>query len=225
MIKVIPSGPFSVNTLIVSLEGSDVFVVDPAGCSYTGDENTVDEYLTDLNLNLRAIVLTHGHFDHTCGLKDLKNKYPSVPVLIHKNDSAYLGSESEIEQSKTLSALGMYDFIPFVSKLPFADYFLEDGKTLSQCMNAEDSAFSKWRVIHTPGHTKGSVCIYNEEEKILISGDTVFYHSYGRTDFEGGSERVMQKTLENIYTFIPKDTRLYPGHDTYGFMLKDNLIG
>ena len=119
----------------------------------------------------------------------------------------------------------MYDLIPFVSKLPFADYFLEDGKTLSQCMNVEDSAFSKWRVIHTPGHTKGSVCIYNEKEKVLISGDTVFYHSYGRTDFEGGSERVMQKTLENIYTFLPKDTRLYPGHDTYGFLLKDNLIG
>ena len=176
MIKVIHSGPFSVNTLIVSLEGSDVFVVDPAGCSYTGDEKTVDEYLTGFHLNLKAIVLTHGHFDHTCGLKYLKNKYPSAPVLIHKNDSAYLGSESEIEQSKTLIACGMEDFIPFVSFLPSQDYFLENGKTLSQCMNmnAGTSALSAWRVIHTPGHTKGSVCIYNEKEKVLISGDTVF---------------------------------------------------
>lgn len=97
---------------------------------------------------------------------------------------------------------------------------------LSSVIEAKDpdvaAALSAWKVLHTPGHTEGSVCYYNEKEKILITGDTIFYHSWGRTDFPGGSERKMVKSLERIYSSLPDDVLVYPGHDYAGFALAEN---
>lgn len=85
------------------------------------------------------------------------------------------------------------------------------------------SALKNWIIIHTPGHTPGSVCLYNKEEKVLIAGDTVFYHSWGRTDLPMGSEDKIQESLRKIYQTLPAQTVVYPGHDRYGFRLQDNL--
>lgn len=81
----------------------------------------------------------------------------------------------------------------------------------------------QWKVLHTPGHTKGCVCFYNESEKILLSGDTVFYHSWGRTDLEGGDEGQMMKSLVYIKNNVVPDAKVYPGHDYNGFMLAEGL--
>ena len=126
-----------------------------------------------------------------------------------------------------------------LSELPEPDFLLKDGDTLDSVFKAECVAgaftgdevpdfeavlnsLSHWRVISTPGHTKGSVCFYNESEKALISGDTVFYQSYGRTDLPGGSESQMQKSLAKIFETLPKDVLVYPGHGAYGFELGSN---
>ncbi len=223
------TGPFGVNTYIVKLTGSAVFIVDPAACDFCHDGSKIVDYLKENNLNPVAMIFTHGHFDHVAGINNLKKEYPELPVLIHRNDSEMLDPQKNSSQIDTLKMMGFEDFIPTVSNLWPVDIYLEDGATLDSLLGAyiTDTAclseLSRWKVIHTPGHTPGCVCLYNSSRKILISGDTVFYRSYGRTDLPGGDERQIMLSLKNIYNYIPLDVKVYPGHDYYGFDLKDNV--
>ncbi len=219
--KRIQCGPISANTYIVPLSGSNVFIVDPAASAFSGDEDVIVSFLKENNLNPVAVVLTHGHFDHVSGLLRLKAEYPELPVYIHKEDASYLGENSAVWQEKILGAVGFYSFVKAVSGLPEADGFLEDGKFLSELISCGDEALSLWKVIHTPGHTAGGICLYNEKDRQLISGDTLFYRSWGRTDFFGGSEEVLKKSLELIFTTIPKDATIFSGHDSLEFKLED----
>jgi len=224
---IIHTGLLSVNTLIVPLVDNKVFIVDPASCSYSQDENVIINYLNDNNLVPIAVILTHGHFDHISGLPILRKNFPSIPILINEKDSKMIGENSEVEQSSSLMRMGLYNFIPYVSNLPSATSFLVDEKSVFDCLSNDDmkkisddvvkNSLTEWKVIHTPGHTPGCVCIFNQKEKILISGDTLFYHSRGRTDLPGGSEFEIQKSISSILEIIDDDVKIYPGHDRTGF--------
>lgn len=237
MIEVIHTGPFSVNTLVVGVGKNKVFAVDPACCAFCGDEMVVVDYLKKNNLDCVAIVLTHGHFDHVAGVKVLKKFYPDAPVLIHENDCNFIGSDSEQSHRKILSMMGAESFLPSVTCLPPADSFLEDRKTLldsvksaskdkcfSSILTDEElcSSFAEWQVISTPGHTSGSVCLYNPKEKILLSGDTLFFGSFGRTDL-GGNEFQLMESLSMLKKIISPDTIVYPGHDFTGFSFSNGF--
>lgn len=222
-IVTIATGPLGENSLIVPLEENRVFIVDPASCAFSGDEKKITSYLAANSLKPAAVILTHGHFDHVAGLPFLKKCFPNLPILIHKDDSQMIGANSERIQSFDLAMMGFEDFIPSVSNLPDATNFLEDGKTLADCLEISDSALAKWKVIHTPGHTKGSCCFYNRDEKILIAGDTIFYRSWGRTDLFGGSEEDMEKSLAKVKKIISPDTMIYSGHEYSGFKAADGF--
>lgn len=225
-IQILHTGPLQVNTLIVPLVRNFVLVFDSACCHFSRDTNLLTDFLKKNALEPVAVVQTHGHFDHVAGLKSLKRDFPNLPVLIHKDDSALIGPQSKIEQEKQLYQMGFEEFLPFVSDLPAETSFLEDGKTLADCLNLKpeiQESLSEWKILHTPGHTKGSCCFYNAAQKTLISGDTVFYLSYGRTDLPGGSESEMQKSLEKIYRNVAADAKVFPGHGETGFMLKENF--
>lgn len=230
MIKVIQTGPLGVNSLVVSLSENKVFIVDPACCSFCGDEKKITSFLAENNLEPVAIVLTHGHFDHVAGLPFLKKVYPDISVLIHKNDKFYIGAEGIQIQREQLSYIGFYDFADSVCNLCDCDGFLDDEKNLYECLSSCKNTptnnllpsvcdcLKDWKVLYTPGHTMGSVCLYNEKENVLISGDTLFYKSWGRTDL-GGSEELIMQSLRKIKNRVDGNALVYPGHDYFGFTL------
>lgn len=225
---ILHTGPLSVNTLIIPLVANKVFIVDPASCAFSDDENEIIDYINQNNLEPVAIILTHGHFDHVSGLPFLKKNYPNIPILIHKNDAKMIGANSGVEQGQGLFLMRFNQFLPFVSNLPEPTDFLSDEKTLLECISSSNNfdddlkiVLNDWLVIHTPGHTNGCVCLLNKKEKILISGDTIFYHSWGRTDLPDGNERLINESLKKVYNTISDDVKIYPGHDRFGFTKKD----
>ncbi|MBR1537044.1 MAG: MBL fold metallo-hydrolase [Treponema sp.] len=223
------TGPLQVNTYIVPLFENKVFVVDSAACSFSRDEDSVTSFLKKNNLEPVAVILTHGHFDHVAGLKNLKKFFPEIKIAIHRADAALIGENSASAQGKALYQMGFEQFLPFVSKLPEATNFLEDKKTLDEVFsdcNFDDklkSSLSEWEILHTPGHTEGSVCLYNEKELTLISGDTLFYHSWGRTDLIGGNEAKIHESLFKLNDYCDEKTLVYPGHDYSAFTLEENF--
>ena len=138
---------------------------------------------------IKAILLTHGHFDHMLAAEELQ-KRTGVPVYVHPLDAPMLSDAS-------LSA-----YNPEVSSLPHPGHIA--------CTAYPESLFG-FRVLHTPGHTPGSVCLYREEEKVLFSGDTLFQAGFGRTDLAGGSMHQLLSSLRTLLA-LPRDVRVYPGH-------------
>ena len=172
----------------VNEKTKECFLVDPA----IYDEGVIS-YIEENGLQVKAILVTHGHYDHIQGLDGFLEKYP-VPVYAHEDEQQVL-----TDGSKNLSAKfdKVYTFSDAVS--------VKDGQIL-------EIAGFKVKVLHTPGHTCGSSCYYIEDEEVLFSGDTVFYRSVGRTDFPTGSyEKLIKSAKEKIMT-LPRSVKIYPGH-------------
>lgn len=215
-IHVLHTGVLRVNTLVVPLEGGKCFIVDPAACAATGDENLILDYLKAHKLECEGIVLTHSHFDHITGISTLKTAFPQAKIALHEAELAELsgsGSLGPMNDSVT-RFFGVGELRSLIANQPAADTPLKDGMTIFG-----------WKVIHTPGHTPGSICLYKADagedgKGVLISGDTLFdYGGYGRTDMYGGDEEEIQRSLARLHREIPTGTLVYPGHDSFGFMM------
>jgi len=215
-LHVIRTGILKVNTLVVPLQGNKCFIVDPAACALSGDSKIILEYLKSNKLECQGIVLTHSHFDHITGIAELKSAFPSAKVYVHEADAAELTGTGVAGpmNSSVLQFFGLPDLLSIVGSQPSAEVMLVEGMDVFG-----------WKVLHTPGHTPGSICLYKADAEgsgkgILISGDTLFdYGGYGRTDMYGGNENEIQKSLARLRREIPEGTLVYPGHDSYGFFL------
>lgn len=179
---------FGTNSILVWDEVSnEAFLVDPGRQS---DELIGD--IAELELKVKFIVNTHGHADHIVG-NDHYSKLFDCDIYIHKEDKDMLNSPT-----LNLSAFMGKDIIS-----PLANKMLKDGDTLS-------IGKTDFKVIHTPGHTKGGISLYHED--IVISGDTLFAGSIGRTDFPGGSKDDIVKSIHNKLFKLPEETTVIPGH-------------
>lgn len=198
-IKCIQTGVFRVNTYIVPCGENKVFVVDPAACAFSGDENKITLYLEKNHLECTAILLTHCHFDHITGILPIKRMFPDVKIAISAIDAPELGLGKVNSYACRYMDLQLLE--PVLEAQPKANLLLQEGDD-----------FYGWKVLETPGHTAGSICLYQKESNRLISGDTIFHVGYGRTDLPTGNEDEMMKTLQRLGKEMPRDIKLYPGH-------------
>ena len=152
------------------------------------------ETLKQNQLELEAILLTHGHFDHVGGVNELR-KTAKVPVYIYSG-------EADLAESPSLNCSSSMSRSISVK----ADKTVEDGELL------QFPDMPEIKVIHTPGHTAGSVCFYLESEGILICGDTLFQESVGRTDLPTGSQSALVKSIREKIFVLPENVIVYPGH-------------
>lgn len=210
MIHVIRTGIFNVNTLIVEYEKGRAFVVDPAACTLSRDENVIVDYLKKEKLECTGILLTHSHFDHVTGIAPLAKAFPGISISIHEAEFAEFQNPPGPMGTDVIRFFGATELIDEVAKQPGATQSLKDGQD-----------YFGWKVIHTPGHTPGSICLFKNDEQagsFLISGDTLFdYGGYGRTDMAGGNEVSIISSLARLKKEIPAGTLVYPGHDNFGF--------
>ena len=201
-IKKFVIGMIGTNCYVVSNEETKAcFLVDPAVC----DPNMVS-YIKEEGLDLQAILLTHGHFDHIMGIDDVRKEFP-VPVYASEKEKEVL-QDAGLNLSKAYG--GGYTFSGAT--------YVRDGQML-------DIAGMKIRVIETPGHTEGGCCYYIAEEEVLFSGDSLFRASIGRTDFPTGSSSQLVRAVRDKLLVLPEDTMVYPGHmdeTTIGYERKYN---
>jgi len=189
MITKLVLGSYATNTYIYYNETSrHGVIIDPAAKA-----ERILAKVEELALDIKAILLTHGHFDHTGAANELREAL-SVSVYATKHDA-------ELAADTTRSGASM---IANKSVVPLVDKFLQDGE-----MTFGDI---KIHVLATPGHTAGSVCFYVPEEHILFSGDTLFEESYGRYDFPSGDFAALTGSLNRLLT-LPAETKVYPGHE------------
>ena len=153
----------------------------------------IQEYVETLKIQLKYLILTHCHADHIGGLKEIKKKYPQLRILIHEQDTFGLTND-EINLSSLLEV---------ESNFVEADLTLKDGDII-------EVGELKIKVIHTPGHTKGSISLLVGDA--LFSGDTLFRGSHGRTDFPTGNPIEMIQSLEKLLQ-LPDEVIVYPGHE------------
>jgi glyoxylase-like metal-dependent hydrolase (beta-lactamase superfamily II) len=186
----IPVGALEVNCYIVwdkaTLEG---VIIDPGA-----DAAEIEAAVRGAGVKVRCVINTHGHFDHVGADAAMKAAF-GAPVAIHPNDAALMAEAHEH---------GIF----FGVKTPqqnAPDILLEDGKAI-------EFDGVKLKVIHTPGHTRGGVCLYMEDGKLLFTGDTLFAGSVGRTDFEGGSMEDLMDSITGKLLSLGDEVRVLPGH-------------
>ena len=188
--EIFPVGPLQCNCSVIGDETTrEAMVIDPGD-----DIEDVLALIQKHNLTVKQIVVTHAHIDHVGGAMKLRAA-TGAPILLNQNDHALL---------KMLDVQAAWIGVEDPGKVEI-DRSIGQGDTVRAGLLAAD-------VIHTPGHTEGSVCLYFPAEKKLIAGDTLFAGSIGRTDLPGGSMRKIISSLHEKVLTLPDETLVVPGH-------------
>jgi glyoxylase-like metal-dependent hydrolase (beta-lactamase superfamily II) len=196
--------------LIYDLKSKEAALIDVGG--------PVDSLITHIennNLKLKYIFATHSHLDHIEGVPEVRQKFPDARFCINKEDfQNFIGSEAWIEKNFGLEKVEELAQDPFfkiwfdydTAILGGIDIYLEDNQVYKL-------GKTEIRTILSPGHSSGSICFHTGNA--LFSGDVLFYENVGRTDFIGGSGEVITESVRNLYTRLPDETIVYPGHGKF----------
>ena len=188
--KVIPVGPLQCNCSIIGDETTrEAMVIDP------GDEiEAILQIVKDHGLTVKQIVVTHAHIDHVGGAMKLK-QVTGAPILLNQNDEALL---------KMMDVQATWVGMRPPGKITIDQGLADSDRVRTGSLEAT--------VMHTPGHTEGSICLYFPAERRLIAGDTLFAGSIGRTDLPGGSFKKIMNSLHGQVLALPDETIVVPGH-------------
>ena len=191
-------GQLMTNCYVVSDDTTgEGIVIDPGG-----DGERILETIRRLQLKIVLVINTHGHFDHIMANKEVMEG-TDAPLAIHPDDARMLTNP-------------LRSFAVFMGKMrpsPPATVMLNEGDTV-------EFGSAKLQVLHTPGHSPGSISLWSPEEKAVFSGDVLFSQGIGRTDFPGGSYGILVQTIQDKLFTLPDDTVVYSGHGpetTIGF--------
>lgn len=189
-IELFVTGMLGTNSyVVVNEEEKEAVIIDPAALS-----QKMKDYIETEGLTVKAVLLTHAHFDHIMGLDEITNTYGDLPVYVGEQDFSLLQS-AKLNESMNFGVAYRFD----------GGDVIHDGEVL----HLIDQEF---QVIHTPGHTAGGVCYYLKDMGVLFSGDTLFRMSVGRTDFQTSNTQDLLSSIKEKLYLLPDETVVYPGH-------------
>jgi hydroxyacylglutathione hydrolase len=194
-------GPFQENTYVLYDETRECVIIDP-GNNTASEDKKLSDFISENNLIVKRLILTHGHIDHINGNKYVFDTFGLLPE-VHQNDVYFI--------EKHLSSATIYGLPAQQSPMPKT--YLKEGDVI-------EFGNSKLQTIHTPGHSPGSITFYNVEQKFMIAGDVLFYGSIGRTDLPMGNMDDLISSIKNKLFNLGDDMKVYNGHGqstTIGF--------
>ena len=193
-IKSFVFNPFQENTYIIYDATKECVIIDP-GCYSEAEKNTLKQFIENKKLKPVKLINTHCHIDHILGNKFTVEEW-DIKLHIHKADLPLIENAGEISRMYNLTN---YEGSPYPKK------FLSHGDLLTFGENS-------FKILFTPGHAPGHICLYNKENNILIAGDLIFKESIGRTDLPGGDYNTLIQSITNNIIPLPKETKIFCGH-------------
>ncbi len=185
--------PFQENTYIVYDNTSNCVIIDP-GCNNDTEQNILLDYILKNKLKPVKLLNTHCHLDHICGNAFVAKQF-NLKLEAHAFELPVLEASDEVGKMYGFtftSSPSIYTFIEKDAEITFGNSVL--------------------KVLFTPGHSPGSICFYNEENALVIAGDTLFNMSIGRTDLPGGNYQTLIDSIKNELFSLPPNTKVYSGH-------------
>lgn len=192
-VKTFVFNPFSENTYVIYDDTRQAIILDP-GCYFPEEQHTITRFIADNKLKPQYIANTHGHIDHILGMNFLKSHY-GIPVIMHPEDLGILKSGRAFG-----NMLGIQTEEP------------EEPDRWIKASEKLEFGHDFFHVYHVPGHSPGSIALYNENHNLVFAGDVLFKRAIGRTDLPGGNHQQLINSIKDQLLKLNNDTMVYPGH-------------